>query len=108
MRNLHSHGVESVLSRQQEVTAYGEGDGKGDGGDDWIVQCKGESWKRSEAVRLFHVDTSRYLGTAATLEFNAQTCGQNCPIMGHLEAFCRTGSDKFGDFVVDQGIHVML
>jgi len=33
MKNLHSHGVKSPLTSQQEVSAYGEGDGKGDGGD---------------------------------------------------------------------------
>lgn len=84
MRNLHSHGVQSPLSRQQEVTGYGTGDGKGDGGDNWRVECVengGGNWVRNKPVRLFHIDTQKYLGTAKNVEFNAQNCGQNCPIM---------------------------
>jgi dolichyl-phosphate-mannose--protein O-mannosyl transferase len=107
LRNLHSHGVESPLSRQQEVSAYGEGDAKGDAGDNWIVQCKtGQFWQRSQEIRLLHVDTQKYLGTSKTLEFNVQTCGQNCPIMGHLEAFARASTDKHGQLVVEQGVHL--
>ena len=52
MRNLHSHNVKSPLSNQQEVTAYGDGDAKGDHGDDWTVVCEGKYWKRDEHVRL--------------------------------------------------------
>jgi len=109
MRNLHSHGVESPLSRQQEVTAYGEGDGEGDGGDNWRVQCQDPAakyWVRSSTVRLFHRDTGKYLGSASNLEFNAKTCGQNCPIMGHKEAFARAANDKYADMYVDQGVHI--
>lgn len=51
-RNLHSHNVKSPLSSQQEVTAFGQGDGKGDNGDDWIVECTGTYWKRDEIFRL--------------------------------------------------------
>ena len=52
MRNLHSHEVKSPLSSQQEVTGYGQGDGKGDHGDDWVVECTGKFWRRDETVRL--------------------------------------------------------
>jgi dolichyl-phosphate-mannose--protein O-mannosyl transferase len=108
-RNLHSHGVESVLSHQQEVTGYGTGDGKGDGGDNWIVECVGTSqkqfWKRGASVRLFHQDTQKYLGTSKNTEFNEQTCGHSCPIMGHLEAFGRSNPDAHTLFTTDQGIH---
>jgi len=108
-KNLHSHGVPSPMSRQQEVTAYGEGDGKGDGGDDWIIRCmapKAQYWKRGEPFHLFHRDTSKFLGTSKKLEFNTNTCGQQCPIMGHLEAFGRGTNDKFTEFIVEQGIHI--
>jgi dolichyl-phosphate-mannose--protein O-mannosyl transferase len=51
-RNLHSHGAQSPLSRQQEVTAFGEGDWKGDAGDNFRVFCEqspnGRFWKRGE------------------------------------------------------------
>jgi dolichyl-phosphate-mannose--protein O-mannosyl transferase len=58
MRNLHSHEVKSPLSSQQEVTGFGEGDAKGDAGDDWVVQCSGKHWVRDDDVRLvrdFHI-----------------------------------------------------
>ncbi|KAL7578774.1 hypothetical protein ACA910_016000 [Epithemia clementina (nom. ined.)] len=109
-RNLHSHGVQSPLSSQQEVTGYGQGDGRGDGGDDWIVRCiapKAKYWKRGEPFHLFHRDTSKFLGTAKTLEFNQRTCGGNCPIMGHLEAFGRGSNDKHTIFTVEQGVHII-
>ena len=108
-RNLHSHGVKSPMSKQQEVSGYGQGDGRGDGGDDWIVRCiapNAKYWKRDEPFHLFHRDTSKFLGTAKTLEFNQQTCGNNCPIMGHLEAFGRGTNDKHTVMTVTQGVHI--
>jgi dolichyl-phosphate-mannose--protein O-mannosyl transferase len=108
-RNLHSHAVESVLSRQQEVTGYGTGDGKGDGGDNWKVECAAagaKHWKRGAAVRLKHEDTGKYLGTSANVKFDANTCGHNCPIMGHLEAFGRSAADVHTLLTTEQGIHL--
>lgn len=108
-KNLHSHGVKSVMSQQQEVTAYGLGDGFGDGGDDWIVRClapKAKYWRRGEPFHLFHRDTMKFLGTAKSLEFNQKTCGSNCPIMGHLESFGRSTNDQHTVFVVEQGVHI--
>lgn len=108
-KNLHSHGVPSPMSKQQEVTAFGSGDGKGDGGDDWIVRCvspKAKFWKRGEPFHLFHRDTSKYLGTSKKLEFNQNTCGHQCPIMGHFEAFGRGANDQFTILQVEQGIHL--
>merc|ERR1711982_288429 len=93
-RNLHSHHVPSALSRQQEVSAYGNGDRKGDAGDNWKVVCtkysnnkSNKEWKRGDVVKLQHVDTNSYLGSSTQAEFNSRTCGRNCPIMNHLEAF---------------------
>lgn len=106
-RNLHSHGVPSVLSSQQEVTGYGTGDGKGDGGDNWRVECAGSKyWKRGGSIRLKHEDTGKYLGAAASAEFNVQTCGHNCPIMGHLEAFGRAAADSHTLLTTEQGIYL--
>lgn len=108
-RNLHSHLVDSPLGRLQEVTAYGEGDGQGDNGDNFLVKCsatKSKYWKRSEPVRLFHIDTQKYLGASKNIEFNVKTCGANCPLMGHLEAFCRPVDDQFALFVIDQGVYI--
>merc|ERR1719384_2111959 len=53
--NLHSHNFQSPISRQQEVTGFGD-NGQGDSGDDWVVQpTKSTSekyWVRGEPVRL--------------------------------------------------------
>ena len=108
-RNLHSHDVPSVLSRQLEVTAYGKGDRKGDTGDNWIVTCNKPSqkfWQRNLPVRLQHVDTGAYLGTAKNAEFNVDTCGHSCPLMGHLEAFGREGPDGHTLLTTEQGMYL--
>ena len=68
MRNLHSHDVRSPLSRQQEVSAYGQGDGVGDNGDDWKLICNSGHWKREEMFQLLHIDSKRYLGASSTVK----------------------------------------
>ena len=103
---MHSHGVESVLSRQQEVTAYGQGDGLGDGGDNWIVACDTDFWERGELIRFQHQDTGKFLGTAKSLEFNQETCGRQCPLMNHLEAFGRKSSDSYSLIKTEQGVYL--
>lgn len=55
-RNLHSHHYASPLSQNQEVSAFGDG-GKGDTGDDWLVECSTGFWKRTEPVNFKHVST---------------------------------------------------
>jgi dolichyl-phosphate-mannose--protein O-mannosyl transferase len=109
MKNLHSHGMASPLSKQQEVSAYGLGDGKGDGGDDWTVICpKGSSkyWKREEPTHFQHVDTGKFLGASSTVKFTHSNCGHSCPILNHLEAFGRNQQDNFSLFVVEMGVHL--
>ena len=116
-KNLHSHNVKSILSSQQEVSAFGSGDGRGDGGDNWRVDCLESSGrpitsdgkrvlKRGLPFRLYHRDTGKYLGSSKNLEFNVNTCGRNCPIMDHLESFCRKGADNFSVLKISQGIHI--
>lgn len=73
MKNLHSHDVRSPLSRQQEVTAYGQGDGIGDNGDDWRLICSTGHWKREELVQFQHVDSKRYLGASSTVKASLNT-----------------------------------
>jgi hypothetical protein len=104
--NLHSHNVPSILSKQQEVTAFGQGDGQGDGGDNWRVECTSSTWRVDEPFRLFHIDTGKYLGAAPNVQFNQQTCGSQCPLMNHLEAFGRASVDKYTLLRVQQGIHI--
>lgn len=56
-KNLHSHRVSSPLSGKQEISAYGDNKGEGDNGDNWLLVCQTEFWKRDESVMLNHVDT---------------------------------------------------
>jgi dolichyl-phosphate-mannose--protein O-mannosyl transferase len=106
-RNLHTHGIPSPLSKQQEVSGFGD-NGVGDGGDDWIVECvqpgHGGMWKRGHSVRLFHVDTGKYLGGSASVKFTQSNCGHNCPIMNHMEAFGRSQKDDFSLVKVEMGV----
>jgi dolichyl-phosphate-mannose--protein O-mannosyl transferase len=114
-KNLHSHaGIESVLSKQQEVTAHGSteaSDDGGDGGDNWWVECMdadADYWIQGAEIRLKHQETGKYLGTALSLEFNEKTCGARCPVMNHLETFGRTNQDSHSLLKTEQGIHLSL
>jgi dolichyl-phosphate-mannose--protein O-mannosyl transferase len=60
-RNLHSHLFSSPLSRNQEVSAFGE-EGEGDSGDNWVIVCEGTYWERKGTVMFRHIDTDMYLG----------------------------------------------
>jgi dolichyl-phosphate-mannose--protein O-mannosyl transferase len=102
-RNLHTHGIPSPLSKQQEISGFGE-DGKGDTGDDWIVECSTKLWMRDQQVRFFHVDTQKYLAGSANVKFTAQNCGHNCPILHHLEAFGRKQKDDYSFVKVEMGV----
>jgi dolichyl-phosphate-mannose--protein O-mannosyl transferase len=106
MKNLHSHEVKSPLSRQQEVSGYGTGDGLGDNGDDWEVLCTTKYWKREGLVQFKHVDSGTFLGSSSTVKFTHQNCGHNCPILNHLEVFGRSQSDQFGKWLVEMGVHL--
>lgn len=56
-KNLHSHRVSSPLSGKQEISAYGDNKGEGDNGDNWLLICQTEFWRRDESIMLKHVDT---------------------------------------------------
>lgn len=62
-KNLHSHHFSSPLSGNQEISCYGE-NGLGDSGDHWKVICSDDVWQRSNAVKLFHIDTDVYLSVS--------------------------------------------
>jgi dolichyl-phosphate-mannose--protein O-mannosyl transferase len=102
--NLHSHGVQSPLSRQQEVTSFGQGDGKGDAGDNWRLECSGKYWKQGAPVRLQHVDTGAYLGGSRQATFNGNNCGHGCPVLNHMEAFGRKSKDELSVLTAETGI----
>ena len=112
-RNLHSHTVQSPLSKQQEVSVF-EGT---DVGDNWKVECLTQKqaddgdvaiWRRGESVRLVHVVTGKYLAGSSDAEFNERTCGRNCPLMNHLEVFARDSRDSLADIQAEQGIYLHI
>ena len=105
MRNLHTHAHTSPLSRQQEISAFGN-DGNGDAMDDLIVECSTGNWKRDTPIRLLHVGTQKYLGGSSQVQFNQQNCGGGCPIMNHLEAFGRQRADAFSEFKAELGVYL--
>ena len=99
-KNLHSHLFKAALSGFQEISAFGEG-GKGDTGDNWVVECGfisrtsvAKDWLRGAPISLKHVDTSKYLYTATGVSFNQQNCGVQCPIMGQSEVSCAPKKDS--------------
>ena len=86
-KNLHSHLFKSALTRNQEVSGFGD-NGRGDTGDDWEIVCEGQTkgyWNRGAVIELKHADTSKYLYTSTRAKFNQQNCGMQCPIAGQTE-----------------------
>ena len=74
-RWLHSHQFQSPLSKNQEVSAFGDSS-KTDSGDNWKVECSGTYWKRTDSVRFKHVDTKKYLHSTGRHQFNRPIAGQ--------------------------------
>jgi len=60
-KNLHTHAFPSPLTKQQEVSAYGNA-GEGDSMDDWVLETEGQpNWQRGARVRMRHKGTGAYL-----------------------------------------------
>jgi len=111
--NLHTHGIQSPLSNQHEVTGFGQ-DGNGDSGDDWTVVCEsggyfsGEKdyWTREETMQLRSAATGRFLGASSTVKFTEQNCGRGCPLLNNLEVFGRKSNDSYSHWKVQLGVHL--
>lgn len=98
-KNLHSHRVSSPLSGQQEVSAYGDENGEGDNGDNWLLICNTEFWNRDEHVLLKHVDTDVYLAASG------RTYGS--PISGQIEVVGQySPSSPHVEWVAAQGVFI--
>ena len=92
-KNLHSHDIQSPITRQNEVSAYGN-DGEGDAGDNWKIECINPSTGLlsnsndillgSTVFQLKHVLTGGYLTCERRGEYTHGNC-PNCPIVGDLE-----------------------
>lgn len=56
-KNLHSHQFKAPLSGNQEVSGFGDAEGRGDTGDNWVVQCQANGavyWDRSAPISFIH------------------------------------------------------
>ncbi|XP_034183478.1 stromal cell-derived factor 2 [Osmia lignaria lignaria] len=89
-KNLHSHRVSSPLSGKQEISAYGDNKGEGDNGDNWLLICQTEFWKRDEPIMLKHVDTDTYLAVSGRVYGNpisgqTEVVGEYSPSSPHVE-----------------------
>ena len=96
-RNLHSHLFVSPLSKNQEVSAFGE-NGDGDDGDNWIIECGDEYWRRDEPVRLKHKLTKKYL------HVSGDTYGR--PIQGQMEVSCTAYASQYNLWRVYEGVYI--
>lgn len=76
-RHLHSHaGHPSPVTRQQEVTAFGQ-NGVGDGNDNWRLEVEGGgTWDAGKRVRLIHVATNHALHSHRGHSHPTWTAGQ--------------------------------
>jgi dolichyl-phosphate-mannose--protein O-mannosyl transferase len=96
-RNLHSHLFQSPLSNNQEVSAFGE-NGEGDDGDNWIIDCEDDFWRRDEPVRIKHELTNKYL------HITGDTYGR--PINGQFEVSCYPYANQLNLWKVMEGIYI--
>ncbi|KAL7716231.1 Stromal cell-derived factor 2 [Entamoeba marina] len=75
-KNLHSHKHVSEITKQQEVSCFGN-NGKGDNGDFWIVETeKGDAWNINGFIRLKHKDTNMYLNCNPNSKYGGPIAGQ--------------------------------
>jgi len=97
MKNLHSHNFRAPLSKNQEVSAFGN-DGAGDEMDTWTVVCAYQTWRRDGAVKLKHKGTNKYLSVS----------GQqyNRPIHGQMEVVAQSGTGGASDWKAAEGVYV--
>ncbi|XP_076246947.1 stromal cell-derived factor 2 [Calliopsis andreniformis] len=98
-KNLHSHHVSSPLSGKQEISAYGDSKGEGDNGDNWMLICQTEVWKRDEPIMLKHVDTDTYLSVSGKV--------YGTPITGQTEVVgdYSPSSSRF-EWITTEGVFI--
>lgn len=97
MKNLHSHNFRAPLSKNQEVSAFGD-DGAGDEMDVWTVVCPYQTWRRDGSVKLKHKGTQKYLAVS----------GQqyNRPISGQMEVVASAQAGGATDWKAQEGVYV--
>uniref|UniRef100_A0A7S0CM56 MIR domain-containing protein n=1 Tax=Proboscia inermis TaxID=420281 RepID=A0A7S0CM56_9STRA len=102
-KNLHTHNTRSAITRQQEVSGFGEA-GEGDTADNWLVVCSG-IWQRDMNVRLQHTETGAFLSAKKAANFNEQNC-RNCPILHNLEVAGSGRNDANALFRAEIGVFI--
>ncbi|EFA83863.1 hypothetical protein PPL_02933 [Heterostelium album PN500] len=97
-KNLHSHLAVSPLTKNNEVSCFGE-NGEGDTGDNWKVELiDSKEWNRSSVFRLQHIDTKAYMVANANAKYQH-------PIPGQLEVSCVAKKNDDGKWKVEEGIY---
>jgi len=96
-RNLHSHKFSSPLSRNLEVSAFGE-EGEGDEGDNWVIVCTSKYWSRNDKVRIKHVATEHFL------HVSGDTYGR--PINGQSEISAYPSANANNYWEAAEGIYI--
>ena len=116
-KNLHSHQVQSPISRRNEVSAFGD-EGEGDVSDNWKLECidastglltaSGEPVFGSTQVQLRHEKTNGLLTCERVVEFTEANCPR-CPINGQLEAVTQArGSSVSTRWTISSGMFFPL
>ena len=79
------------------MSAFGE-NGEGDDGDNWIIDCDDDYWRRDESVRLKHELTGKYL------HVTGDTYGR--PIHGQLEVCSYSYPSQLNLWRVLEGVYI--
>eukprot|EP01132_Coremiostelium_polycephalum_P002720 gene2720-3377_t len=97
-KNLHSHLAVSPLTKQHEVSCFGD-NGEGDTGDNWKIEFSdGDILMRGKTFKLLHVDTKSYLHGSPNAKY------QN-PIPGQMEIAGSTRKSADNDWQTEEGIY---
>uniref|UniRef100_A0A6B2LLK6 MIR domain-containing protein n=1 Tax=Arcella intermedia TaxID=1963864 RepID=A0A6B2LLK6_9EUKA len=95
-KNLHSHLHSSPLSKQQEVSCYGENN-TGDTGDNWEVRITTDYWMRGAEVRFQHSDTGKWLSMTGN--------AFGSPIHGQKEIVCSQHNHDQAKWSTEEGFY---
>jgi len=93
---LHSHLHKSPITKNQEVSAFGEKK-SGDTGDNWQIECK-DTWNRNEKIRLKHIDTALYLHSSIDAKYTN-------PIPGQLEVSALAQRNSNTQWAAQEGVY---
>eukprot|EP01133_Synstelium_polycarpum_P014573 gene14573-17227_t len=98
-KNLHSHLSVSPLTKNNEVSCFGD-NGEGDSGDNWKVETIDGSdvWMRGAPVRFYHIDTKAYLHGSPNAKYQH-------PIPGQIEVSGYSKKENDNRWQTEEGIY---